>query len=145
MHAKGWKDGELEGSYASLWAGVPQPGTLSPLSTLFTVTTGDITKIGERESLNIVGDLNGLTTTKGAPKVDVFRINRSLNGTNLPDLTGRNSTTAGINSHHAGGLQLLMGDASVRFVSATLEDRILINVMRRSDMSGELNKTENCF
>lgn len=133
MHAKGWKDGELEGSYDSLWAGVPQPGTLSPFSTLFTVTTGDITKIGERESLNIVGDLNGLTGTYESEKVDFFPINRSLSNEPLNSFKNGTFVTAGISSNHSGGAHVLMGDAAVRLVSDKVETKLLINLMRRSD------------
>ncbi len=133
MNTEGWRGDNIEGPFASLWSGVPRPGVLSPLSNVFTVTTGDVTQIGEKESLNIVGPLNGLTGSAGAPKVTLLRINRSQSNEPLDTFRQGAFVTAGISSHHPGGAQVLLGDASVRFLSEKIEEATFVGVMRRND------------
>lgn len=131
--SEGWKRDEIEGQFASLWSGVPRPGVLSPLSTVFTVTTGDVTQIGENESLNIVAPLNGLTGKNGAMKVTLLRINRSQSNEPLDTFSQGTVVTAGISSRHPGGAHVILVDGSARFLDEKIEETIFVGVMRRND------------
>ncbi len=63
-----------------------------------------------------------------------IKINK-LPGTTGAALTGSNvdQTTAGSQSYHPGGTQVMLGDASVRFVSDSVDIGTWINLHRRND------------
>lgn len=135
-----WREGELEGSLASYWAGFPR-GT-SPLAIVATVTDGelpacdadvDTIKRAAEGDLNLTGHLRGAASAHGEkPRLRVARINSSLDGVLLQQ-RGAVEVSTGFSSYHPGGTQLLLGDGSVRFVDDTLDVGSLLRLIRRAD------------
>lgn len=135
-----WHEGKLDGAFNSYWAGFPA-GT-DPLAIVGTVTSGKLPKVGSEEaqerlknihladSLNQNGPLNGAAGIR--PALKILRVNGNSDG---QPLTGAraNDVSGGYSSYHPGGLQLLLGDGSVRFVSETIDLQTYINLMRRND------------
>ncbi len=127
-----WPMSQLDGPFNSYWAGIPR-GT-NPLAIVATVTDGDITESGVEDmaALNIKGKLNGFHNTPR--QVRAILVNKSITGkvSSPKDDPGR-EVSAGFSSDHLGGTQVLLGDASVRFVSNSVDPNTWINLMRRSD------------
>ena len=127
-----WPIGHVDGSFNSYWAGIPRD--TSPLAIVATVTDGDITESGAEDmaALNIKGKLNGFNYTP--QQLRAILVNKSIAGKSLSDKTniGR-EVSGGLSSYHGSGAQVLMGDASVRFVSESVDPNTYINLMRRND------------
>ena len=76
----------------------------------------------------------GALPTAGSAYNVPFKINKLSGNTGLA-LTGANvdKVSAGSNSYHPGGTQVMLGDASVRFVSDSIDVGTWINLSRRND------------
>jgi len=139
-----------QGNFCSVWAGVTTasvpkvnhqlpgtaaaPGTSTPTPALFGIL-GTTSGHSNLHAIPSSGDLSGVTG------INVMKPNKLLNP--VP-ATGAGSTTAmsganqdlvtvGFSSWHTGGVQVTLGDGTVRFVSENINDNIWMNLSRRSD------------
>ncbi len=125
-----WPLHDMSGPFNSYWAGIPR-GT-NPLAVVATVTDGEISESGSEDALNIQGKLNGFHRSQ--PRVRGLLINKTASGRPLNSKAALGQdASAGFSSYHPGGAQILLGDASVRFVSDSVDPNTWINLMRRSD------------
>lgn len=127
-----WPLGHVDGPFNSYWAGIPRD--TSPLAIVATVTDGDVTESGVEDmaALNIKGKLNGFNST--LPQLRAILINKSIAGKSLSDKSNSGREVCGrFSSYHGAGAQVLMGDASVRYVSESVDPNTWINLMRRND------------
>ena len=61
------------------------------------------------------------------------KINKSLENVNTMSGDYQNATTVGFSSWHTGGMQAVLGDGTVRFLSENIDSTIYENLSRRSD------------
>lgn len=125
-----WPLERIDGPFNSYWAGIPR-GT-NPLAIVATVTDGDITDVLADGQLNWPGKLNGFNQVPR--KVRGILVNKTASGRDLSAVgTIRKETSAGFSSYHPLGVQVLLADDSVRFVSNSVDPNTWINLMRRND------------
>jgi prepilin-type processing-associated H-X9-DG protein len=129
LPAKGrdWPEHGVEGSFNSYWSGIPKVGTVSPLSLVATVTSGDV---ADMSLLNRVGVPTGLGTAEQPGALAVFGINVTADGEPLGE---SQRVSPGFSSRHPQGCHILLADGSVKFVSESIDRRVLVNLMRRAD------------
>jgi prepilin-type N-terminal cleavage/methylation domain-containing protein len=126
-----------EGQFCSFWSG-PLGATLaaddSIRAILATTTDGDIqsndTLLG---ALPLSGNVVGTRPTGNAvPAPKVVKINKTLAGLTLSDVR-QDTVTMGFSSWHTGGMQAVLGDGTVRFLSENIDGTIYTNLSRRAD------------
>ena len=122
-----WPEHGVEGSFNSYWSGIPKVGTVSPLSLVATVTSGDV---ADTSLLNRGGELTGLGTAEQPGALAVFGINVTADGEPLGE---SQRVSPGFSSRHPQGCHILLADGSSRFISESIDRRVLVNLMRRSD------------
>ncbi len=89
----------------------------------------------------LIGDLTGATTAPIPPSTPMWtaadagtiKINKTLG--NAAAMSGdlQDATTVGFSSWHTGGMQAVLGDGTVRFLSENIDSTIYENLSRRSD------------
>lgn len=139
-HGTTWVPEQIDGAFNSYWAGFPQ-GT-SPLAIVSTVSTGrhptrdfGAKRLDKSEhvAFNIKGVLNGIQSHSSKPTaVQTLQVNKLSDGSAL-SRDFNSPTSAGLNSWHPGGAQILLGDGTVRFISDSIDTQTYINLMRRDD------------
>ena len=126
-----------EGQFCSFWSG-PLGATLAAddriRAILATTTDGDIqsndTLLG---ALPLSGNVVGTRPTGNAvPAPKVVKINKTLAGLTLSDVR-QDTVTMGFSSWHTGGMQAVLGDGTVRFLSENIDGTIYTNLSRRAD------------
>jgi hypothetical protein len=126
-NGRDWPEHGVEGSFNSYWSGIPKVGTVSPLSLVATVTSGDV---ADTSLLNRVGELAGLGTAEQPGALAVFGINVTADGEPLGE---SQRVSPGFSSSHTGGCHVLLADGTVKFISEKIDQRVLVNLMRRAD------------
>jgi prepilin-type N-terminal cleavage/methylation domain-containing protein len=113
------------------------------LGTTRSGAVGDNVVAGTRPPNSLVGNLAGDTSTTPGPVVSVplwtetaagtIKINKTAQ--NYTTMSGdfQNATTVGFSSWHTGGMQAVLGDGTVRFLSENIDSTIYENLSRRSD------------
>ncbi|MGZ0163623.1 MAG: DUF1559 domain-containing protein [Planctomycetales bacterium] len=84
----------------------------------------------------LVGNLTGtVTSTPNWTNVaaGTIKINKSYSNANTLSGDYQDSTTVGFSSWHTGGMQAVLGDGTVRFLSENMDSTIFENLSRRSD------------
>ncbi len=134
-----WPADSLDGPFNSHWAGLPR--STNPLAIVATVTTGIHERVDseaaaarradiKNDLLNLQGPLNGVQGN--SPRLLRFLPNRTSTGQAMSGLNAE-IVNAGFSSQHPGGLNILLGDGSVRFISDSVDPATYINMMRRAD------------
>jgi prepilin-type N-terminal cleavage/methylation domain-containing protein len=92
------------------------------------------TRSGITGTLSLVGDLPQGGTNKWAAATNgTIKANKTLYNANTMSGDYQNATSVGFSSWHTGGLQAVLGDGTVRFLSENIDSRIYENLSRRSD------------
>ena len=126
----------VQGSLCGVWAGVPAPDGMSKIGALlFTASTGDATQ------LNSTGDLLGAPVPGGLHKaggispavIGVNRLATELNGSRTFSGDNQIYNSIGASSWHSGGVQVLLGDGTVRFITENVYEPIWLNLCRKAD------------
>jgi len=144
--------GELGG--CSFWAAgngladavlqAPQTGTAVTVPSLFQIlgtTRGGVTATNRSGEMNaIVGNLTGNPLVTSDPSglwtqavAATIKINRTNSNTQLMAGDYQDATTVGFSSWHTGGMQAVLGDGTVRFLSANMDSTIYENLSRKAD------------
>jgi prepilin-type N-terminal cleavage/methylation domain-containing protein len=144
--------GELGG--CSFWAAgnglaaavlqAPQIGTVVTVPSLFQIlgtTRGGVTATNRSGEMNaIVGNLTGNPLVTSDPSglwtqavAATIKINRTNSNTQLMAGDYQDATTVGFSSWHTGGMQAVLGDGTVRFLSANMDSTIYENLSRKAD------------
>jgi len=101
----------------------------------------NITNATVRSSNALVGNLTGnagpppVTSTPNWTNVaaGTIKINKTYENRNTLSGDYQDSTTVGFSSWHTGGMQAVLGDGTVRFLSENIDSTIYENLSRRSD------------
>jgi prepilin-type N-terminal cleavage/methylation domain-containing protein len=123
-----------EGQYCSVWAGVigtPDAGIMATLGT----TTDGLIEDNNAATGSMIGSGNivgARPTTNSGAAPNVIKINRTLGNLTLSDVR-QDLVTVGFSSWHTGGMQAVLGDGTVRFLSENIDGTIYTNLSRRSD------------
>jgi prepilin-type N-terminal cleavage/methylation domain-containing protein len=144
--------GELGG--CSFWAAgngladavlqAPQTGIAVTVPSLFQIlgtTRGGVTATNTSGQMNaIVGNLTGNPLVTSDPSglwtqavAATIKINRTNSNTQLMAGDYQDATTVGFSSWHTGGMQAVLGDGTVRFLSANMDSTIYENLSRKAD------------
>ena len=90
------------------------------------------TRSGITGTINLTGNLAnaswGASPIEGTIKINKTRFNAAAMAGDLQD-----ATTVGFGSWHTGGMQAVLGDGTVRFLSENIDSTIYENLSRRSD------------
>ena len=89
------------------------------------------TTAGITGTLSLTGDLNSPNWAAG--NAGTIKINKTLYNTSTMSGDSQNATTVGFSSWHTGGMQAVLGDGTVRFLSENIDGTIYENLSRRSD------------
>lgn len=128
---------DMEGQYCSFWSG-PVGNAIGAdakvAAILATTTDGNIEdNDATTGSLVLSGNVVGARpagNTGTAP--NVVKINKTLAGLTLSDVR-QDTVTIGFSSWHTGGMQAVLGDGTVRFLSENIDGTIYTNLSRRAD------------
>jgi len=131
--------GTVEGQFCSVWSGVIGVAANDGIMAILGSTTeGDIEAVGTPA----VPGLMRLSGNLDLTAVNVLKINRTsalsaFNTTAGSPMTlsdvRQDVVTLGFSSWHAGGMQAVLGDGTVRFISENIDGTIYTNLSRRSD------------
>lgn len=125
-----WPPHEVDGRFNSYWAGIPA-GT-NPLAIVATSSEGDVYSHLLDDPLCLSGNLRGFN--EQPPRIRVILPNKTIRGNPLTEReTQGKLTSAGFSSYHPGGVQILLGDMSSRFVRNSVNPNTWLNLMRRLD------------
>ncbi|NQV29221.1 MAG: DUF1559 domain-containing protein [Rhodopirellula sp.] len=92
------------------------------------------TRSGVTGVQSLVGNLpQGGTNTWAAATSGTVKINKTLYNASTMSGDYQNATTVGFGSWHTGGMQAVLGDGTVRFLSENIDSTIYENLSRRSD------------
>jgi len=114
------------------------PGTPELYQVLGTTRSGDVGDniIGGTNRLtgNLTGDPNVTSVTVWtAAAAGTVKINKTLGNVNTMSGDYQDATTVGFSSWHTGGMQAVLGDGTVRFLSENIDSTIYENLSRKSD------------
>lgn len=134
-----WKAGSVSGPFASLWAGDPEVKKSEAQAILGSAAlesaTGFYAVTGPLCEGTWKGDkfetANRACSTEGAGANANPILPNKKPGPNGGELGG--NISLGYSSAHPGGVQILMGDGSARFVSDSVDVTTWINLARRAD------------
>ena len=138
-------DGRLQADYGAVLG----PQTASPASPELFQVLG-ITRSGDvglnvsngttRQENALTGNLTGDTSTPAVVSnsdwsagAGTVKINKTLGNVNTMSGDYQDATTVGFSSWHTGGMQAVLGDGTVRFLSENIDSTIYENLSRRSD------------
>ncbi len=83
---------------------------------------------------NLTGDANVTSVTAWTnAAAGTIKINKTLGNANTMSGDYQDATTVGFSSWHTGGMQAVLGDGTVRFLSENIDSTIYENLSRRSD------------
>ena len=90
------------------------------------------------EQNQLTGNLTGNTlvtsvTTWSAGAAGTIKINKTVGNDQTMSGDYQDATTVGFSSWHTGGIQAVLGDGTVRFLSENIDSTIYENLSRRSD------------
>ena len=119
-----WPVGKQVGPYASVWAGIPNMKTVSPLSVVASTTDGGI-----RQSDGSAVDWTARLAGKENSPLTVYLPNVNRTGTPLKPSV----VAPGFSAYHTGGLHVGLADGTVRYISNGINRDTYVNLMRRSD------------
>lgn len=128
-----WPFHRAEGYFNSYWAGLPDVNLVNPLTIVATATGGSPEANTVDDPLNLVGNLNALSSQDWKRKLPYFGVNRGDGGELFGAVKDTTPVAAGFSSWHEGGAQVVIGDGSVRFISEKIDPIVFTNLMRRSD------------
>ena len=134
--AAGWS--AIQGSFCTFWAGSAAAGSLSGTPAVVQQDFGMFEFLGTTATGDVVAyPLSGGVQGPSADPAllgNVLKINRTSGAAPAP-LTGVNSdtVTVGFSSWHTGGIQVLLGDGTVRFLNENIATPTYLNLSRRSD------------
>jgi len=98
----------------------------------------NVTVAGTRGANALVGNLTGEPTVPSNAiwtdaTAGTIKINKTYSNQNTMSGDYQDSTTVGFSSWHTGGMQAVLGDGTVRFLSENIDSTIYENLSRRSD------------
>ncbi len=113
-------------------------GTTGLYQVLGTTRSGDVTLNEPGEQNQLTGNLTGNTlvtsvTTWSAGAAGTIKINKTVGNDQTMSGDYQDATTVGFSSWHTGGIQAVLGDGTVRFLSENIDSTIYENLSRRSD------------
>jgi len=114
------------------------PGTEALYQILGTTRSGDVGDNVAGGTNRLTGNLTGdsaVTSTQPwtAAAAGTIKINKTLGNVNTMSGDYQDGTTVGFSSWHTGGVQAVLGDGTVRFLSENIDSTIYENLSRRSD------------
>ena len=114
------------------------PGTEALYQILGTTRSGDVGDNVAGGTNRLTGNLTGdsaVTSTQPwtAATAGTIKINKTLGNVNTMSGDYQDGTTVGFSSWHTGGVQAVLGDGTVRFLSENIDSTIYENLSRRSD------------
>jgi prepilin-type N-terminal cleavage/methylation domain-containing protein len=116
----------------------PAAATPELYQVLGTTRSGDVGANDVGEMNRLTGNLSGtggVTSTQPwtAAAAGTIKINKTLGNVNTMSGDYQDATTVGFSSWHTGGMQAVLGDGTVRFLSENIDSTIYENLSRRSD------------
>ena len=116
-------------------------GTDELYQVLGTTRSGDVGANTVGAMNRLTGNLTGDTSTPPVPSVQpwtaaaagTIKINKTLGNASTMSGDFQDGTTVGFSSWHTGGMQAVLGDGTVRFLSENIDSTIYENLSRRSD------------
>jgi prepilin-type N-terminal cleavage/methylation domain-containing protein len=117
---------------------VTAPGTEALYQILGTTRSGDVGDNVAGAPNRLTGNLTGdAAVTSTQPwtfaAAGTVKINKTLGNVNTMAGDYQDGTTVGFSSWHTGGVQAVLGDGTVRFLSENIDSTIYENLSRRSD------------
>ena len=115
------------------------PSLYQILGTTRSGSVGDNVTMGGTKGTNaLVGNLTGDTNVTSTQPwtlaaAGTIKINKTLGGFSTMSGDFQDATTVGFSSWHTGGIQAVLGDGTVRFLSENIYSTIYENLSRRSD------------
>lgn len=128
-----WPVNRSEGYFNSYWAGIPDVSLVNPLTIVATATGGSPDGNSADDPLNLIGNLNAVSSPDWKRKLPYFGVNRGDGGELFGKVNDTTPVSAGFSSWHEGGAQVVLGDGTVRFLSENIDPIVFTNLMRRSD------------
>ena len=113
-------------------------GSAELFQILGTSRSGDVGDNKTGATNRLTGNLTGGTgvtsvTTWTSAAAGTIKINKTLGNVNTMAGDFQDGTTVGFSSWHTGGMQAVLGDGTVRFLSENIDSTIYENLTRRSD------------
>lgn len=138
-----WAAGNGITSVTTAAVQTPTPVTTFELFQILGTTRGgqvaDNATVGTTKGTNaLVGNLTGDTNVTSNTAWDgtvagTIKINKTNQNTQTMSGDFQDATTVGFSSWHTGGMQAVLGDGTVRFLSENIDSTIYENLSRRSD------------